>query len=258
MTGYARLATDLGHSAGGLGGHELEMRRLTADHRTEADRPHRSRPWRPSLGDQRDLERARHPGHVDRVVGDAMGPQARERSLQEPAGHVLVEASRDDREMTPLAERVAPETLTRGLHPSISSVSPSISGPSTSVRRPREGRAGGRASRAWLAGSRRSGASGRSASGSRSSITRPWPSSPARFSGLFVSSRIDRTPEVVEDLGPDPVIALVRREPELQVGLHRVTPALLELVGAELVRDADRAALVAADVEDHATPLLAR
>src|SRR5687767_1167459 len=43
--------------------------------------------------------------------------------------------------------------------------------------------------------------------------------------------------EVDEDLGADAVLAGVGGEAELQVGLHRVAPLLLELVGPQLVAD---------------------
>ena len=95
-------------------------------------------------------------------------------------------------------------------------------------------------------------------SGSRSAIDSPYPSRPARLEGLFVSSRIERTPEVDEDLRPDAVVAGVRREPELHVRLDGVAALLLELVGPQLVREPDRAALVSPDVEHHAATLLAR
>src|SRR3712207_8550117 len=49
-----------------------------------------------------------------------------------------------------------------------------------------------------------------------------------------------RQAEVGEDLVADPVVAHVRREAELEVRLDGVEPVLLELVGLELVEQADR------------------
>src|SRR5437016_5467421 len=64
-------------------------------------------------------------------------------------------------------------------------------------------------------------------------------------------------PEIDEDLRPDPVLSLIRREPELDVRLDRVTSLILQLVGAQLVSQADRAAFVSADVQDDAPPFRA-
>src|SRR5688500_16612660 len=61
--------------------------------------------------------------------------------------------------------------------------------------------------------------------------------------------------EVAEDGGADPVLALVGAEAEPLVGLDRVVPALLQLVGAQLVDEADAAPLLE-QVEQHAAPLL--
>ena len=63
-----------------------------------------------------------------------------------------------------------------------------------------------------------------------------------------------RQAEVAEDLGADPVVAQVGRQAELDVGLDRVEAVLLELVGAQLVEQADPAPLLG-EVEQHALAL---
>ena len=63
-----------------------------------------------------------------------------------------------------------------------------------------------------------------------------------------------RQTEVDEDLGADPVVAQVGGQAELQVGVNRVEALLLELVGAELVEQADPATLLG-EVEQDALPL---
>ena len=73
--------------------------------------------------------------------------------------------------------------------------------------------------------------------------------------GLLVIRRIRRTPEVAEDLGADAVVALVGPEAELLVRLDRVVALLLELVGPQLVEQADAAPLLE-QVEQHAPALL--
>ena len=64
-----------------------------------------------------------------------------------------------------------------------------------------------------------------------------------------------RQPEVGEDLGADPVLARVGLEAELEVRLDRVAALLLQLVRAQLVEQADPAALLR-EVEQDAAPLL--
>src|SRR5262245_3656582 len=59
-----------------------------------------------------------------------------------------------------------------------------------------------------------------------------------------------REPEVGQDLRADPVLAGVRLEPELEVRLDRVETLLLELVGAQLVQQADPASLLRQIQED--------
>ncbi len=61
--------------------------------------------------------------------------------------------------------------------------------------------------------------------------------------------------EVAEDLGADPVVTQVGGEAELEVGLDRVDALLLELVGAQLVEQADAAPLLGEVEQD--SPALA-
>ena len=61
--------------------------------------------------------------------------------------------------------------------------------------------------------------------------------------------------EVAEDLGADPVVAQVGGQAELEVGLDRVRALLLQLVGLELVEQADPATLLR-EVEQDAAALL--
>ena len=66
--------------------------------------------------------------------------------------------------------------------------------------------------------------------------------------------RIELEPEVDEDLRADAVVAQVGRQPELEVGVDGVEPAVLQLVGAQLVEQPDPAALLG-EVEQHAAAL---
>src|SRR6185295_13505437 len=61
--------------------------------------------------------------------------------------------------------------------------------------------------------------------------------------------------QIGEDLRADPVLSLIRREPELEVRLDRVSSVVLKLIRTQLVRQADRPALVSADVQDDASSL---
>ena len=65
---------------------------------------------------------------------------------------------------------------------------------------------------------------------------------------------LDR-PEVDQDLRADAVVAQVGRQAELQVGVDGVEALLLQLVGAQLVEQADAAPLLG-EVEQHALALL--
>ena len=76
---------------------------------------------------------------------------------------------------------------------------------------------------------------------------------PVSFFGLFVSTRIVRQPEIREDLIADCIVARVGREAELGVGLDGVEALLLELVGAQLVEQADAASFLS-HVEQHCGP----
>src|SRR3974390_1846997 len=62
-------------------------------------------------------------------------------------------------------------------------------------------------------------------------------------------------PEVDQHLGADAVLAAVDRQALLQVGVDGVVALLLQLVGPDLVAEADAAALVAAQVDEHAPAL---
>ncbi len=63
-------------------------------------------------------------------------------------------------------------------------------------------------------------------------------------------------PQVNEYLGPDTVLAAVYREAQLDVGVDRVEPAVLQLVGLELVGYTDSPALVTAQVHHDSEPLV--
>ena len=63
-----------------------------------------------------------------------------------------------------------------------------------------------------------------------------------------------RQPEVDEDLRADAVVAQVDRQAELEVGVDRVHPLVLQVVGAQLVQQADPAALLG-EVEQDAGAL---
>src|SRR5688572_29785641 len=63
-------------------------------------------------------------------------------------------------------------------------------------------------------------------------------------------------PQLVEDLRADPVVALVGLEAQRLVGGDRVVTLVLELVGHDLVHEADAAALLA-EVQQHAPAGLA-
>ena len=89
---------------------------------------------------------------------------------------------------------------------------------------------------------------GRVCSGTRSTICSPKPSRPPRLAGLLVMRRMVVMPEVDEDLGADTVLPAVDRQAQLDVGVDRVEPAVLQLVGLQLVGDADTPSLVAAQV----------
>ena len=67
--------------------------------------------------------------------------------------------------------------------------------------------------------------------------------------------RIDRQPEVDEDLRADAVVAQVDRQAELEVRVDGVEALVLQVVGAQLVQQADPAALLG-EVEQDAAALV--
>ena len=67
---------------------------------------------------------------------------------------------------------------------------------------------------------------------------------PTILRGLFVSTRMERQPEIGEDLRADAVVAHVGSEAELEIGVDGVEAAVLQLVGAQLVEQPDAAALL--------------
>ena len=72
------------------------------------------------------------------------------------------------------------------------------------------------------------------------------------FAGLFVSSATRPTPRSWRIAAPTRVVAVVDRQAELDVGVDGVEALVLQLVGPQLVGDADAPALVAAQVDDDA------
>ena len=68
-------------------------------------------------------------------------------------------------------------------------------------------------------------------------------------------SRIELQPEVDQDLRADAVVAQVGGQAELEVRVDGVEAVLLELVGAQLVEQADAATLLR-EVEEHAAALV--
>ena len=96
---------------------------------------------------------------------------------------------------------------------------------------------------------------GRLSSGTRSTMLRPKPSRPPYLRRVVRHQPHGRDAQVDEDLRADAVLARVDRQPELEVGVDRVAAVLLEGVGADLVAEADAAALVTAQVHDDARAL---
>src|SRR5665213_145931 len=62
--------------------------------------------------------------------------------------------------------------------------------------------------------------------------------------------------QVDQDLGTDAVLARVGRKAQLEVGIDGVEALLLEVVGAQLVGEADAPSLMAPQVHEHAAPVL--
>ena len=93
-------------------------------------------------------------------------------------------------------------------------------------------------------------------SGTRSVMSRPKPSSPPYLTGLLVMRRMVVTPRSTSIWAPMPYSRLSTGQALLQVGVDGVVPLLLQLVGADLVAEADAAALVAPQVDEDAPALL--
>ena len=77
---------------------------------------------------------------------------------------------------------------------------------------------------------------------------------PADLLGVVGQDPDRRQAEVDQDLGADAVVAQVGRQAELEVGVDGVIALLLQLVGLELVEQADAATLLG-EVEQHALAL---
>ena len=71
------------------------------------------------------------------------------------------------------------------------------------------------------------------------------------MSGLLVNSRTRREAELAQHLGGRQIDPLVGVEAELLVGVDRVEPGILQLVGAQLVDQPDAAAFLR-QIEQHA------
>ena len=93
--------------------------------------------------------------------------------------------------------------------------------------------------------------------GTCSTTVRPKPSMPVIFFGLFVRMRIVVRPRSARIWLPIPYSRASAGKPELEVRLDGVEPLLLQLVGLELVQQADAAPLLR-HVEEHAALLLRR
>ena len=71
------------------------------------------------------------------------------------------------------------------------------------------------------------------------------------MSGLLVNSRTVAEAELAQHLGGRQIDPLVGVEAELLVGVDRIEPGILQLIGAQLVDEADAAALLR-EVQQHA------
>ncbi len=80
--------------------------------------------------------------------------------------------------------------------------------------------------------------------GTRSATSTPAPSTARTFSGLFETRRTDLSPKYRMDGGGQLVAPQIRLEAQTLVGLHGVGPVVLQFIGAELVQQADSAALL--------------
>src|SRR5579875_3941814 len=85
------------------------MGRRTADHGSQTEDGVISRRSREPLCDDRDLERAWYPGHIDILLPNAVPDQAIHGAGEEPGGDKLVEPRDHDRKTEPLANQVSLE-----------------------------------------------------------------------------------------------------------------------------------------------------
>src|SRR5207248_9506024 len=76
------------------------------------------------------------------------------------------------------------------------------------------------------------------------------------LSGIVGKESNFRNPEVDQYLRAEAVVASVRREAEVDVGLDGIHPLVLKVIGLELGHQADATALVMAEVNDRPAPLL--
>ena len=83
----------------------------------------------------------------------------------------------------------------------------------------------------------------------------PKPLMPEILRGVVGEDTDRRQAEVGKDLRPDPVLACVGLEAELEVRLDGVEALLLQLVRAELVEEADPPALLR-EIEQYSLPLV--
>ena len=150
-----------------------------------------------------------------------------------------------------IAERGTPRRIARRGRALRRTVEPPGGRTRTRGSRRRRPRRGGRCGSAWWRYSRRCG--GWSACGARRarSTAIPSASSPATLAGLLVSSRTRSIPSARSIAAAMRIVALVVGKAEAAVGVDRVEPAILQLIGAQLVGEADAAPFLA-QVEQHA------
>ena len=91
--------------------------------------------------------------------------------------------------------------------------------------------------------------------GTRSMMSRPKPSRPPYLIGLLVMSRMVVTPRSTSIWAPMPYSRLSTGRPSSRLASTVSWPLLLELVGADLVAQADAPALVAPQVDEHPAAL---
>ncbi len=93
--------------------------------------------------------------------------------------------------------------------------------------------------------------------GTCSTISRstPWKTAESVFFGIVRQHADLGKPQVFENLSADHVVALVGLEAEAMIGLDRVEPLVLQLVGLELRQQADPATFLR-QVDDRADSLL--